>query len=207
MEKRWSKTEITYLKRHATSGSVEELAQRLHTDPKTIRRKLAELGLTPTQSFQPEAEAAFEHYTEAVKLLQEKRYAEAAPLFETVITEVDRRQLIDRARQHLEICRRQLAELPAEADPYLEAVFEKNRGNLEAARELCSQLPPEAEDERTAYLLASLQALSGSTEEALETLETAIRLDPKNRVHAYHDPDFAELRGLQEFTNLFTGSS
>ncbi len=205
MEKRWSKTEITYLKRHAASGSVEELAQRLHTDPKTIRRKLTELGLTPTQSFQPEGEAAVEHYTEAVKLLQEKRYAEAAPLFETVIREVDRRQLIDRARQHLEICRRQLEELPADEDPYLKAVFEKNRGNLDAARELCAQLP--AEEERTAYLLASLQALSGAAEEALATLKTAIRLEPKNRVHAYHDPDFAELRGLQEFTNLYTESS
>jgi len=206
MEKRWSKTEITYLKRHAASASVEELAHRLHTDPKSLRHKLNELGLTPTQSYQPEAEAALEHYAEAVKLLQERRYPEAAERFATVITEADQRQLIDRARQHLEICRRQTEELPPEADPYLQAVFEKNRGNLEAAQEMCAQLAPAEKNERTAYLLASLQALSGSAEEALETLATAIRLEPKNRVHAYHDPDFAELRGNPEFTELLAPS-
>ncbi len=45
MEKLWSKTEITHLKRYAGKQSLEELAQRFHTDSEAVRRKIEELGL------------------------------------------------------------------------------------------------------------------------------------------------------------------
>ncbi len=202
MEKRWSKTETSYLKRHAKNSSLEDLARRLHTDVETIRRKLVELRLlSEGSSGSSETGAVLDHYAEALRLLHEKDWGEAAERLERVVAGADNPQLADRARQSLEVCRQRLAEAPPAEDRYLQAVFEKNRGNLEAALELCLAGKVDKE-ERYAYLAASIQALTGAEEEALEHLATAIRLDPKNRVHAYHDPDFQALRGQEGFSSL-----
>lgn len=204
MQKRWSKAEIAHLKRHAKSDSLDELADKLHTDVETVRRKLADLGLT-TQG-EPQDAEALEHYSKSLELLFAKKYSQAAELLEKAVAAADDRQLADRARQSLEICRRHLAKETDDGDPYLKAVYEKNRGNLETALEICRSAGKEDEDERFAYLLASLLSLSGESDRALEHLETAIRLEPRNRVHAYHDPDFEELRGQDEFKSLVPGA-
>ncbi len=206
MEKRWSKTEVAYLKRHAKSGSLEEFAQRLHTDVETVRRKLAELNLLTEGSSGADAGAALDDYAEALRLLSEQQWSEAAERLEKVVAAADNVQLADRARQNLEVCRERLSEAAPPEDRYLQAVFEKNRGNLEAALELCPKSRV-AKDERFAYLAASIEALSGAEEQALKHLATAIRLDPKNRVHAFHDPDFRSLRGKEGFSSLVAAGS
>jgi len=204
MAKRWSKAEVTHLTRHASSTGLGELAQKLHTDVASVRRKLDELGLAAQGEPEPAGEG-LEEYAEALRLMHGRKWAQAVPLLEKVVAESDNRQLADRARQGLEACRRHSAPEAAVADPYLQAVYEKNRGNVAAAFELCRSLGKPEQDERYAYLLASLHCLAGSAEQALQLLATAIRLEPKNRVHAYHDPDFAGLRGREEFTSLIGG--
>lgn len=206
MAKRWSKAEVTHLERHAASASLEELAQKLRTDVPSVRRKLAELGLAAHGEPQRESgRGGLDEYAEALRLIHAKKWANAITLLEKVAAETDNRQLADRARQSLEFCRRQTAPDAEAVDPYLEAIYEKNRGNVEAALKLCQSQGKEKVDERFAYLLASLYSLSGAREKALDHLETAIRLEPKNRVHAYHDPDFGELRGQEEFASLIGG--
>ncbi|RMH22916.1 MAG: hypothetical protein D6696_02245 [Acidobacteria bacterium] len=192
MEKRWQKSEIAHLKRHGKSKSVEELAQRLHTDPETVQRKLEELGLVEGAARREADDPAVGLYEQALGLIYDKKWAKAAKLLEQVIEESDARQLRDRARQHLAICRRQTAKPVRNEDAYFQAVVEKNRGNLKAALALCDGAA--ADDERFAYLAAAIHARMGSAEEALAQLAVAIRLEPKNRVHAYHDPDFEPLR-------------
>ncbi len=206
MQKRWSKAELNHLKRHASSQSAEELAQRFHTDTETVRRKLEELGLVG-QPGGANAEETLEIYTRGLERLHESDWDEAAALFQEVAEESDNRQLADRARQNLAVCRNRTAEDTADVDPYLQAVYEKNRGNLDAALELCGQEGKAAKEERYAYLAASLKALQGEMEDALTHLETAIRLEPKNRIHAYHDPDFDDLRGDEGFAGLVASGS
>ena len=200
MEKLWSKAEVAHLKRYVERQSLEELAQRLHTDTETIRRKLEELGLGGADSAVDET--ALEDYERGLKLLHEKEWPQAAELLEKVAAEAESMQLADRARQHLSICHQQIDDSTDDSDPFLRAVYEKNRGNFEAALELCEGQDGAKKEERYAYLMASIQALSGADDEALALLETAIRLEPKNRVHAYHDPDFAALQGREEFSQL-----
>lgn len=202
MDKRWSKAEIAHLKRHADSQSTEELALRFHTDADTVRRKLEELGLGKADAAAEAAAAALKDFGQALELLYGGKYEQAAEILEQVAGKAEDRQLADRARQHLEICRAHTAEVNENGDPYLRAVFEKNNGNLEQALELCQAQEAADDDERYAYLMASIQALAGADDEALGLLEAAIRLEPKNRVHAYHDPDFENLRGHEEFTQL-----
>jgi len=206
MDKRWSKTEIAHLRRHAESQSLEELANRFHTDVETVRRKLEELDLTAEKGGDgPDPEV--ESYTRALELVDQKKWKKAAEALEKIVEGSDNPQLVDRARQFLSVCLLRLEEEPEEADPYLRAVFEKNRGNLDQALDLCRQQGAEEKEERYAYLVASIQALAGEEDEALEHLTNAIRLEPKNRIHAYHDPDFKALHGREEFVHLIAAES
>lgn len=145
-------------------------------------------------------------FTQALEALHKKSWSKAAKLFESVIESSDVPELRERARQYLAACRPHL-EKPAAAkedeDPFLRALFEKNRGNLAAALEACREGGREQKDERFAYLAASIHAAEGRTEEAAKTLSRAIELNSKNRIHAFHDSDFAELRGNPSHRHLF----
>ena len=58
-------------------------------------------------------------------------------------------------------------------------------------------------DERFAYLTASIHAVEERLDEAAQALARAVELNPKNRIHAFHDPDFAELRKNRDLRPLF----
>lgn len=151
---------------------------------------------------------ALDAFTEGLQALQQKSWSKAAELFESALAQSDRSDLSARARQFLASARQQMAGKPAakaaeEGDPFLRAVFEKNRGDLAAALELCRKDGREQKDERFAYLAASIHAVEGRIEEAVQALTRAIELNPKNRVHAYHDPDFAEIRRDRDHRQLF----
>lgn len=158
-----------------------------------------------------------EAYAEGLSALQRKNWTKAAELLEKVVAESDRSDLKDRALQLLAATREKIgsqgkeakgkkgkdAQDPAEADPFLEAVYEKNRGNHQAALEISRQGGRDQKDERFAYLVAAIHAAENRTDEALQALTKAIELNPKNRIHAYHDADFAELRKAKEHRPLF----
>jgi hypothetical protein len=80
-------------------------------------------------------------FHQALEALHGRSWAKAAELFEGVIKESDVPELRERARQYLAACRLQEQKAkgdapPADEDPYLRAVFEKNRGNYAAALDL-----------------------------------------------------------------------
>ena len=146
-------------------------------------------------------------FNKALETLHGRSWAKAAQLFEGVIQESDVPELRERARQYLAACRLQeqkaQGDVPADdEDPYLRAVFEKNRGNYAAALDLVKKNGGE-KDERFAYLAASIHAAEGRKDEAAKALTRAVELNAKNRVHAFHDPDFAELRRDPEHRQLF----
>lgn len=146
-------------------------------------------------------------FNKALETLHGKSWAKAAELFESVVQESDVPELRERARQYLSACRLQEQKAQGDApvpdeDPYLRAVYEKNRGNYAAALELVKKNGGE-KDERYAYLAASIHAAEGRKDEAARTLTRAVELNAKNRVHAFHDPDFAELRRDPEHRQLF----
>jgi tetratricopeptide (TPR) repeat protein len=205
MQKRWNKAETDYLKRHA-DRSLEELADHFRTDPAAVQRQLDNFKAGQTKSSKSEPDAALKAYGQGLELLHGKQWKKAAALFENVIDEADSSHLADRARQNLAVCRQRLRDDETLEDPYLQAVFEKNHGNLDGALELCKEHGKLDKEERYAYLAASIRALADDEKEALKHLQTAIRLEPKNRVHAFHDPDFKALHDGEEFRNLTSES-
>jgi tetratricopeptide (TPR) repeat protein len=187
--------------------------------PKAPSQKTEKPAPKPKAAAKPAAAAAgandpaLDAFTKALEAFHQKSWTRAAELFEGALAESDRLDLSARARQYLAAARQRVAEAESakgkkkekeeDGDPFLQAVFEKNRGDYAAALELCRQGGRDQKDERFAYLEASIHAVENRLDEALQALSRAIELNPKNRVHAYHDPDFAELRKDRDLRQLF----
>src|SRR5215210_7740771 len=153
------------------------------------------------------SDPALDALTEGLSALQRKDWKKAAERLEKAVELADRPELADRARQFLAACRQRSGDgpkaAPEEVDPFLQAVYEKNRGEFQAALEISRKGGRDQKDERFAYLVASIHALENRTEEAAQALAHAVELNSKNRIHAFHDPDFAELRKNRDYRPLF----
>jgi tetratricopeptide (TPR) repeat protein len=207
MAKRWKKAEITYLKRYAGKRHVAELAQRFRTNNGEVSRKLTELGLEAKDSASIKAQPPDRQlsiFEQGLKALHQNKWREASKCFEEILEETGESDLAQRARRYLGVCRQNLARTePRNSDPFLLAVYESNRGNYDEALALCSRGGRQSKDERFAYLAASVYCLTDDLEKAAKFLALAIELNPKNRVHAFHDSDFNVLRDSPEYRHLF----
>lgn len=207
MAKRWNKQEVTYLKRYAEKKHVAELAERFRTNNDEISRKLTELGLEAKDSASIRAlppDPQLEIFEKGLKALHQKKWREACKYFEKILEETGESDLAQRSRRYLGVCRQNLVKPKAnDEDPFLLAVYESNRGNYDEALALCSRGGRQSKDERFAYLAASVYSLTADLETASKFLALAIELNPKNRIHAYHDSDFEALRDSSEYRHLF----
>lgn len=209
MAKRWQKDELTYLKQHGGSQSLKQLATHFGTEESVIEEKLKELGVTrKVETARTYGDATSVSWlASGLEQLQRSEWQKAAELFDRVIAEDDG-PLAARARQFLVVCRKRAAATapkaePAAQDSFLEAVYHRNRGDLEAALEAARRGGRDKKDARHAYLAAAILAAGGRLDEAAAALTLAIELDSKNRIHAFHDADFAELRRASEHRPLF----
>jgi tetratricopeptide (TPR) repeat protein len=156
---------------------------------------------------------ALEALTQGLAALQAKDWAKAVEHFERAVEQSDQPEVKDRAKQFLTVSRQRAqgseakpagkAAADQESDPYLQAVYEKNRGNLQEALEISRKDGQDQKDERFAYLAASIHAVESRWDDATQALTRAVELNPKNRIHAFHDPDFAELRKNRDLRPLF----
>jgi tetratricopeptide (TPR) repeat protein len=157
---------------------------------------------------QASSDPGLDAFTEGIAALQAKDWKKAVEHLEKAVELADRPELRDKARQLLVIPRQKAGEQGAKAkepevDPFLAAVYEKNRGDLQAALEISRKGGRDQKDDRFAYLVASIHAVEDRIEEAAQALAKAVELNPKNRIHAFHDPDFTELRKNRDYRPLF----
>ena len=210
MAKRWKKEDETYLKRYAKTKKLAELEARFKTDRETVLAKLGELGLAAKDSVEPlkvENDPLVKVLEKGVRALHRKQWKPALDAFEQVIEEADFSQLAQAARRYAQVARQNLSPASEPKDAFLQAVLARNRGDLEHALDLSTRAGRVGKDERFAYLAAGIYALQGDLDKAASTLSGAIELNPKNRVHAFHDPDFEDLKRSQEYASLFDASS
>ena len=194
MSKRWQKVEIAFLKKHARDKSLAQLAERLHTDPATVAAKLEELRGGGAKA--AAVIDSVDHYKDGMAALYAGEWERAASLLDAVAND-GHGELMARARQFADVARQRMAEAPPE-DPWLRAVFEKNRGRYGDALALCTADGRCESDSRFAYLAAVLHTIEGDLERGQQHLDRAIALDPHNRAHALHDPDLRPLRERAE---------
>lgn len=175
-------------------------------------KKSKKVASRPVSTLAAHAEQAIKDYDHALGLIRHKDYTAATEAFEKVLsTYPDEKEMADRCRIYLSICRRELADktLPLKKveDYYYQAVLESNRQRYdEALSHLDKALKMEPGDERILYATASTAALKGEREQALSMLKEAIQANPQNRIAAQHDPDFEPLRDDDAFIDLVSAA-
>lgn len=135
-------------------------------------------------------------FEEAIGLFHREDFGHAKELFEKAATG-PAFEMAHAARVHARMCEQRIdRSAPALAtadDHYNYAVALINRNELQAAEKHlreAARLTPTGD--HIHYALALTRGLHGDMQQARESLKRAIELDPRNRIHARNDPDFAE---------------
>ena len=220
MAKRWSESDLRFLRDNADKMDVQSLAGRLDAHVGEVEAKIEKLGLRPAEpaangkrpaSFREmfkHSEAARKEYEKGTVALQKKKFEEAEKHFRALLDGFgDEKELADRARLYLAVCQRRTktAVRPAaegSEDGYYAALVEKNRKNFQGAIDQLKRSAGKNSDGRVPYLLACCYAQLNEVENALEALERAIAEDEGSRALARRDPDFEPVRESPGFQKL-----
>jgi len=179
---------------------------------KPVRSRRVRLGLpaaTPTpagRSAARRAERSDLHveavraYEQGVEALQQRDYGRAAQLLESVIDRYpDEKELHERVRLYLNVCRRQAA--PPDRTPQTPeervyaATLAINAGAYDnGLAQLQLALEAEPGNDHVHYMLGVVHALRHDFASSLAHLQRAIELNPENRFLALQDADLAGLR-------------
>lgn len=154
----------------------------------------------------PRFAQAVDNYQAGIKAMQERKFERAKGFFDKVV-KGSSKELADRATVHMNICNRELArastafKTPEEHYDY--AVSLMNQGDYDNARtHLDKIIKQHPKADYAVYGLAVLDCLQNRVEESLRHLGQAIRMNPRNRIHARNDTDFTNLADDPRFTEL-----
>lgn len=154
-------------------------------------------GGGPAEPPTPAAERQMKAFEQAAREFHAGRFAQALRLYEQAANGPSR-DMAHSARLHANMCTRRLARpevsLHTADDHYDYAVTLINQRKLEQAeKHLILALTQNPNGDHLYYALALCRGLSGDIEGARSQLKQAIDLQPRNRVSARNDPDFAEI--------------
>jgi tetratricopeptide (TPR) repeat protein len=142
----------------------------------------------------------------AMKLFHARKFKEAREQFDRA-TQGPERDVAQRAKLHMAMCDRRLQQatvnLRSAEDYYNYGIALINTRNvLEARQHLEKALQIAPGSDHIHYALALAQALGGDLHNAHENLKRAIELEPRNRIMARQDVDFAPLANQPPFDAL-----
>jgi tetratricopeptide (TPR) repeat protein len=219
MAKRWTDTELRFLRDNAGKMSLQALAERLSVRIDELEKKMEKLGLAGNaeapaakkaqtlKEMSRHTENARKDFDRGVSALQKKKADEAERHFLDLIQKYpDEKELVDRARVYLAVCERQKKgpemTLTEPEDFYYAALLEKNRGNVAEAIEHLKHATRKNGSGKVEFLLACCYAQTGDSDIALEHLKQAIEEDQRHRILARHDRDFDPVRDSPAFQEL-----
>lgn len=150
-------------------------------------------------------------YEAAIRLFRTGNYREAREWFMKAGKGPDR-GVSHRAELHARMCERRSQAAPdvpnTVEDHYNYAVAMINVRDLQRAREhLHCALQLDLRADHVYYALGLCEALAGNLQVAYESLKTAIELQPRNRVAARQDADFAPFVHQAPLDRLLSGES
>ncbi|MGH9453260.1 MAG: TPR end-of-group domain-containing protein [Terriglobia bacterium] len=163
-----------------------------------------------TETIRQDTEAqyhqAVKNYENGIRLFQKESYEKAREVFEKLAAQGPA-EIADRARIHLQICDRKMnrtnSTLRSTEDYYLTGVTELNARNLDAALEhLTKALKMDSGRGEIRYALATVHALQGNADGALEHLKAAIEIRSQLRFQARQDGDFESLTSDPRYASL-----
>ena len=180
------------------SAADSRITDRRLTNPKTPRNTKssdrAPRAAAPRTALALTQLAAFEA---AMKLFHARQFTEARVLFRQAAAGAER-DVAQRAQLHIAMCDRRLQQTTVSfataEECYNYGVALINARNVAEARtHLEKALAIAPGSDHILYALALAQALSGDLANAQENLRRAIELEPRNRIIARQDADFAPL--------------
>lgn len=191
-------------KPHAKSKEKPAAPGQAATTPRTAGR--APKGPPPPERTQ--RVEAMETYERGVTALQQRKFGEAATLLQTVIDAYpDEKELHERARIYLAVCRRQAVPLDATPKTFEERLYAAtlaiNAGAYDDGLARLEALAGESpENDHVQFMLAVAHAQRGDLAKAWPALERAIDLNPENRFLARQDADLEALRREPQFRQI-----
>lgn len=151
-------------------------------------------------------------FNRAIAAFQARKYAEASALFASAAEGPDR-GMAHSARVRWQICERHIGsggvELKSADDHYNYGIALLNERKLaEADRHLRAAIEKAPRGDHIYYALAICLGLRGDLSGAHANLKRAIEIDPRNRLAARKDADFAEFARLSPIAELlYPGST
>ncbi len=145
-------------------------------------------------------------FEEGMRLFHARQFREAGDLFQRAASGADR-AVSHRAGLHARMCEQRLSAaapvLNTPEDHYNYAITLINSRNVAGAQEhLRTALAVDPTADHVLYALAACSSLSGDLQAAYENLKRAIDLQPRNRLAARQDPDFAAMAEHPSFARL-----
>jgi tetratricopeptide (TPR) repeat protein len=145
-------------------------------------------------------------YESALKLMQGGKYDKAHQAFSQMLQTAPQ-DLADRIRMYIAACMAQIekgsTKFETNEERYDYAISLLNQGQYEDAREQFKEILAKNESADYAfYGLALLASMTGDTQECIDKLREAIRLNGQNRVQARADSDFETVAEDPRFTEL-----
>lgn len=152
---------------------------------------------------------AVELFEKAMRALGKRDYERAKEHLESLLSaHAEERDVAERARLYLGVCRRSLEKRPAfkpkTFDELLNyGVFLHNRGEFDEALKFLGQAAEQQpKNEHVLYCIAASAAQSGDVSGALKSLRAAIQANPASRAQARADADFDPIRENEEFVEI-----
>jgi tetratricopeptide (TPR) repeat protein len=145
-------------------------------------------------------------YESALKLMQSGKFDKAHQAFSQML-ETAPQDLADRIRVYIAACVAQIekgsTKFETNEERYDYAISLLNQGQYEDAREQFHEILAKNDSADYAfYGLALLASMTGDTQECIEKLREAIRLNGQNRLQARADSDFEGVAEDPRFTEL-----
>jgi tetratricopeptide (TPR) repeat protein len=207
----------------AANGRPNMTGKHQSPPPKGAERRVAKPPVAKTSAANPEgalssrvAVAALAQsadpqmqrsaFEAAMKLFHARQMREARELFVSAAGGPER-DVAQRSRVHIAMCDRRLEQAPVNLlsaeDYYNYGVALINTRNVaEACLHLRKALEISPDADHIHYALALALALGGDPMHAFESLRRAIELEPRNRIIARQDQDFAPLAHQPPFDAL-----
>jgi len=144
-------------------------------------------------------------YEQGLERLQQHDYAGAADRLDAVLKQFpEEKELHERVKLYLNICRRQAATMPVAPQTIEERLYAStiaiNGGRYdEAISHLRLVRDDDPDNDHALYMLAVAHAQRGEFAEAVAHVERAMALNPENRALARTDPDLDPLRDDESF--------
>ena len=159
-----------------------------------------------TTTEDPRHVQAVQSYETGLRALQEHKFEKAKASLQRVLSGPSK-PLCDRAMVHIHTCDQHLEkpnlQFKTAEEHFDYAISLMNIGDYVSAREHMDRLLKQnAKADYVLYGLAALNCVTGHVEDALKTLDEAVRLNPGLRFQARNDSDFQNLAEDPRFTEL-----